>query len=158
MGIIINKSLKGVYCIRWRCSCLHWKISTLTLSISSDGNALKLSKTACMHVCTHCLPFLRRRVLRLIMDPSEYQSPYTAWILRLVFSMLQFYVRRGRFLLSFLSKCDVTDVMQFCICNIIVIYSSFECVYYMWKHRNLLRGNKKWPIFYSINKFIYILL
>ena len=36
-----------------------------------------------MYACTHCLPFLRTRVLRLIMDPSEYQNPYTAWILGL---------------------------------------------------------------------------
>ena len=42
---------------------LHWKISTL--SVSYDENVLKLSQTACMHVCTHCLPLIRIRVLRL---------------------------------------------------------------------------------------------
>ena len=41
-----------------------------------------------MHACTHCLSFLRRRVLRLIMDQLKYQSPYTAWILGLSKSML----------------------------------------------------------------------
>ena len=61
---------------------LHWKVCTS--SISCDGNVRQLSQTACMHACTHCLPFIRRRVLRLIMDPSKYQSAYTAWILGLL--------------------------------------------------------------------------
>ena len=37
-----------------------------------DGNVHELSQTECMYACTHYLLFLRRRVLRLIMDPSEY--------------------------------------------------------------------------------------
>ena len=52
---------------------LHWKISTL--SPSCKRNVHKLSQTSCVHQCIHCHPFLCRRALRLLMDPSAYQSP-----------------------------------------------------------------------------------
>ena len=60
--------------------CLHWKISTL--SPPCVGNVHISSQTPCVHQCIHCPPFLHRRVLRLLMGPSAYQSPIYSLISR----------------------------------------------------------------------------
>ena len=87
---------------------INFFIGNIHLSPSCEGNVQKLSRTVCMHACTHCLPFLRRRVLRLIMDPSKYQSTYTAWILGL--KLNKFIIKKWSFrkfnrMISAISLC-----------------------------------------------------
>ena len=67
-------------------------INNLCIFPSPDGLKLDIFQCkyqflihwkCCFHAYTQCHPFLHRSVLRLIIDPSEYQSPYTAWNLGL---------------------------------------------------------------------------
>ena len=47
--------------------------------MSCDGNVFKLIQTACMHAYMHTLTTIStQESSQAVMDPSEYQSPYTA--------------------------------------------------------------------------------
>ena len=49
-------------------------MKNIHLSPSCVGNVHIFSQTLCLHHCIHCPPFLCKRVLRLLMDLSAYQS------------------------------------------------------------------------------------
>ena len=75
---------------------LKWIFSHVKIN-SYVGNVHILSQTPCVHQCIHSLPFLHRRVLRLLMAPSVH---YTAWILGLQFCWI-FSATRFSYVLGF---------------------------------------------------------